>query len=35
MLDYNALDKKGKYILCHYLFGYKIIQSCLKIDATN
>ena len=35
MLDHNALDKKGKYILRHYLFGDKIIKNCLKIGATH
>ena len=29
------MDKRGKNILCHYLFGDKIIQNCPKIDATH
>ena len=33
-LDHNALDQWGK-IFCHYLFGDKIIENCLKIDATH
>ena len=35
ILDHNVLDKRGKTILSHYLFGDKIIQNCLKIDATH
>ena len=35
ILDHNALDKRGKNILHHYLFGDKIIKNCLKIDATH
>ena len=29
------MDKRGKNILHHYLFGDKTIQNCLKIDATH
>ena len=29
------MDKTGKNILHHYLFGDKIIENCLKIDATH
>ena len=35
ILDHNALDKKSKNILCHQLFGDKIIQKSLKINATH
>ena len=35
ILDYNALDKRGKYILRHYLFGHEIIQNYLKIGVTH
>ena len=28
------MDKEEKYF-CHFLFGDKIIQNCLKIDATH
>ena len=31
----NALDKRGKNILRHILFGDKIIQNCLKIDTID
>ena len=34
ILDHNVLDKRAK-ILCHYLFGDKIIQNYLKINATH
>ena len=34
MLNHNALKKRGKHILRHYLFGDKIIKNCLKLDAT-
>ena len=33
--DDNTLDKRGKNILRHYLFRDKIIENCLKIDATH
>ena len=33
--DHNALDKREKNILHHKLFGDKINQNCLKIDATH
>ena len=29
------LDKRGKNILLHYVFGDKIIQNYLKIDAIH
>ena len=35
ILNHNVLDKRGKNILHHYLFGDKTIQNCLKIDATH
>ena len=35
ILDHNALDKREKNILRHYLFGNKTIQNCLKIDETH
>ena len=35
ILDHNALDKTGKNILRHNLFKDKIIENCLKIDATH
>ena len=35
VIVYDALDKRGKNILPHYLFGDKIIQKCIKIDATH
>ena len=35
ILHHNALDKRGKNILPHYLFGERIIQNCLKIDTTH
>ena len=34
ILDHNTLEKR-KNILRRYLFADKIIQNCLKIDATN
>ena len=33
--DHHALDKRGKNILHHYLFGDNIIESYLRIDATH
>ena len=35
MLNHNALEKRGKNILPLYLFGDKIIQNRLKIDAIH
>ena len=35
MFDQNALDKRGQYILRQKVFSEKIIQNCLKIDATG
>ena len=29
----SSITKRGKNILCHNLFGDKMIQNCLKIDA--
>ena len=34
ILDHNVLDKRGKMVLHHNLFGDKIIQKCFKNDAT-
>ena len=31
----QCLGKERENILCHYLFGDKLIQNCLKKDATN
>ena len=31
----TKLNQERKIILCHNLFGDKIIQNCLKIDITN
>ena len=31
----QCLEQERKNILRHYLFGDKIIQNCLKIDATH
>ena len=33
ILDQNVFYMREKNILGHYLFGDKIIQNCLKIDA--
>ena len=35
IIDHNTLDKRGKNILHHYSFWYKIIQNCLKTDANH
>ena len=35
ILAHNVLDKRGKNISHHYLFGDKIIHNCVKIDATH